>query len=62
MAMNRKQVGKLLEAHEFRELFNQLGWDWPESDSPYPAQIGEELFNLQTVDRECALHSRTWVA
>jgi len=57
MAMNKKQVKKLLEAHEFGELFNQLGWDWPESDSPYPAQIGEEVFNLQTI-----AHKRGFVA
>ncbi|RKX41911.1 MAG: SAM-dependent methyltransferase, partial [Verrucomicrobia bacterium] len=59
MAINRKQVKKLLEAHEFGELFNQLGWDWPESDTAYPAQIGEELFELHPVARKrgfMALH------
>lgn len=49
MAINRKQAKKLLEAHEFGELFNQLGWDWPASDSAYPVKIGEELFKLHPV-------------
>ena len=49
MAINRKQIKRYLEAHQFGELFNQLGWDWPESDVPYPVSFGEELFKLQPV-------------
>lgn len=49
MAINRKQAKKLLEAHEFGELFNQLGWDWPASDSAYPVKLGEDLFKLHPV-------------
>jgi len=49
MAINKKQIKQFLEAHEFDELFNLLGWDWPERDTPYPVQLGEELFKLQPV-------------
>jgi len=49
MAINRNTVKRLLDRNEFGELFNQLGWDWPESDTPYPAQVGEELFKLEPV-------------
>jgi hypothetical protein len=49
MAINRKQAKKPLEAREFGELFNQLGWDWPASDSAYPVKLGEELFQLHPV-------------
>jgi hypothetical protein len=34
MAVNREQVRKLLQAFEFRALFNEIGWSQPSSTKP----------------------------
>ncbi|MBT3193700.1 MAG: SAM-dependent methyltransferase, partial [Verrucomicrobia bacterium] len=57
MKVNKNTIKRLLEIHDFGELFNQLGWDWPQSDTPYPAQIGEEVFKLVPV-----AHKRGFIA
>ncbi|NLX25523.1 MAG: SAM-dependent methyltransferase [Lentisphaerae bacterium] len=49
MPTNKKQIKRHLEAHQFGELFNRLGWDWPASDATYPVKLGEELFHLRPV-------------
>ena len=53
------QIKRLLEEHRFGELFNQIGWDWPASDSPYPAEVDGVRYDLQPVSRKrgfIALH------
>ena len=57
MAIKKDKIKILLEAHEFGELFNLLGWDWPKIDTPYPAQVGEELFKLEPI-----AHKRGFIA
>ncbi|NCC60778.1 MAG: SAM-dependent methyltransferase [Verrucomicrobiae bacterium] len=49
MAIKKSKIKQLLETHQFKELFNELGWDWPENERPYPAQIGENVFNMHPV-------------
>ena len=59
MAINKTKIKELLEAHEFGDLFNLIGWDWPESDSTYRAEIGSDLFELTHVAHKrgfAALH------
>ncbi|NCD33269.1 MAG: SAM-dependent methyltransferase [Spartobacteria bacterium] len=57
MSINKKRIKRYLETHDFGELFNQLGWDWPQSETPYPVQIGEALFKLEPV-----AHKRGFIA
>jgi len=47
--MKEREIKKLLETHAFGELFNQIGWDWPESDAAHPVQIGSTRFELRPV-------------
>ena len=57
MAINKSKIKELLEAHEFGDLFNLIGWDWPETDSVYPVTIGENQFELKPI-----AHKRGFVA
>ncbi len=46
MSMKPEKIKELLDAHQFGELFNKIGWDWPDSDTPHGVQIGEQRFDL----------------
>jgi len=50
MSMNKTQIKLLLDEHRFEDLFiDELGWNCPEKDTPYPVQIGNEMFKLQPI-------------
>lgn len=62
MIISRSKVKQLLEAHKFGELFNQLGWDWPESETAYPVEINGTAYHLKPVAHKrgfIALHCAT---
>ena len=46
MAIKKNTIKRYLETQKFGELFNQLGWDWPESEALYPALVGNDTYDL----------------
>ena len=49
MALKKQTIKKLLDNREFGELFIQLGWNWPETETPYPVKLGDALYELKPV-------------